>query len=231
MTDPRDDPKLLSLAVHELRTPVSVISGYLRMLLRHFGSNLTEQQRKIIEDSERSCTTLSSMMADLSDLANLEAGHLPLARARVNLVPLLGAAATAASSDGDRSRALDLHLPDSPAWVVGDQMRLRDAFTTIFSAVLRERVSSEPIPADCIVREQDGRPFVHVAVGVSPASRAAIDGTESNRDVVFDEYRGGLGFRLVLGARLVKALGGRIVSPDTARGAFSIVVSLPLSEA
>jgi K+-sensing histidine kinase KdpD len=230
MVDPRDDPKLLSLAVHELRTPVSVISGYLRMLLRHFGSNLTEQQRKIIQDSERSCGTLSSMIADLSDLANLEAGHLTVARERVNLVPLLGETAAAASNDCDRSLVLDLHLPDGPAWVDGDQLRLRDAFTTIFTAVLRERVSSEPIPAHCIVREHGGRPFVHVAIGVSPASHAAIDGTASDRDVAFDEYRGGLGFRLVLGARLVKALGGHIVSPNTARGAFSIVVSLPLSE-
>ena len=52
MTDNRDSQaKLLSLAVHEFRTPVAVVSGYLRMLLRHFGGNLTEQQRKLLQES------------------------------------------------------------------------------------------------------------------------------------------------------------------------------------
>jgi hypothetical protein len=231
MSDPRDESKLLSLAVHELRTPVSVVSGYLRMLLRHFGGNLTEQQRKIIEDSGRSCDALSSMIADVSDLANLEAGRLPVARERVNLVPLLRDAGAAATNGLDRPAALDLRLPDAPTWVRGDRSRLDSAFTAFFAAVLRERVASEPVPASCDVDFERGHPLVQVAIGVSGTTGALAGGRGPAADHAgtFDEYRGGLGFRLVLGARVVKALGGRIESPDTARGSFSIVVSLPLA--
>jgi signal transduction histidine kinase len=47
--------RTLSLTVHELRTPVTVVSGYLRMLLKEQGGPLTEKQRKMLEEAERSC--------------------------------------------------------------------------------------------------------------------------------------------------------------------------------
>ena len=42
MTDPLF-PQAMSLAVHELRTPVTVVSGYLRMLLREQGGPLSDK--------------------------------------------------------------------------------------------------------------------------------------------------------------------------------------------
>ena len=49
-------PRVMSLAVHELRTPVTVVSGYLRMLLRDQAGPLTDKQRKMVEEADRSCT-------------------------------------------------------------------------------------------------------------------------------------------------------------------------------
>jgi len=39
------DPQLVSLAVHEFRTPASVVGGYLRMLQRDADPQLSERQR------------------------------------------------------------------------------------------------------------------------------------------------------------------------------------------
>ena len=57
--DPVDDEliqgysQLLSLAVHEFRTPTSVVGGYLRMLQRDTDSTLSDRQRKMIEEAEK----------------------------------------------------------------------------------------------------------------------------------------------------------------------------------
>jgi len=48
-------PKLISLAVHELRAPASVVGGYLRMLQRDTESPLTDRQRQIVDQAEKSC--------------------------------------------------------------------------------------------------------------------------------------------------------------------------------
>ena len=39
-------PKLISLAVHELRSPASVVGGYLRMLQRDTEAPLSDRQRR-----------------------------------------------------------------------------------------------------------------------------------------------------------------------------------------
>ena len=50
--------RLLSLAVHEFRTPASVVGGYLRMLQRDGDQPLSDRQRKMIDEAEKSCARL-----------------------------------------------------------------------------------------------------------------------------------------------------------------------------
>src|SRR5262245_49815449 len=79
-TDTRDtsDAKLyaqlISLAVHEFRTPASVVGGYLRMLERDTDPTLSERQRKMIEEAGRSCARIVALVAELSEISKLDAG-------------------------------------------------------------------------------------------------------------------------------------------------------------
>jgi signal transduction histidine kinase len=45
--------QLLGLAVHEFRTPASVVGGYLRMLQRDAAGELNDRQRKMIDEAEK----------------------------------------------------------------------------------------------------------------------------------------------------------------------------------
>src|SRR5688500_2162331 len=92
MTEPPADPKwhrLLSLSVHEFRTPITVVAGYIRMLLKDRAGALNDQQRRLLEEAEKSCGRLSSLVAEMSDLSNLEAGNGSFNRSRLDLSGLL----------------------------------------------------------------------------------------------------------------------------------------------
>src|SRR5918993_1835481 len=87
-----EDPRwhrLLSLAVHEFRTPVTVVAGYIRMLLKDRAGPLNDQQRRLLEEAEKSTGRLSGLIAEMSDLANLEAGSAPFNRSGVDVGPLV----------------------------------------------------------------------------------------------------------------------------------------------
>ena len=71
--DPRW-PKILSLSVHEFRTPMTVVAGYIRMLLKDRAGPLSDQQRKLLEEAEKSCGRLTALLTEVSDLSNLEGG-------------------------------------------------------------------------------------------------------------------------------------------------------------
>jgi signal transduction histidine kinase len=53
-------PRALSLAVHELRTPITVAAGYLRMLLREQAGPITDQQKKMLQEADKSCARIGA---------------------------------------------------------------------------------------------------------------------------------------------------------------------------
>jgi signal transduction histidine kinase len=231
MTDHRDHlAKLLSLGVHEFRTPVAVVSGYLRMLLRHFGDNLTEQQRKLLQEAEKSCGNLTALLAELSELAHMEDGRLPLRRDPIPLFALLKQVANGVHEAEDRGVVLAVRDDGVEAVVAGDRDKLQSALASLLTAALRERAEAGVVVAACArVRGPAGDSAVIAIADGDDAVRLATGATAASPGEPFEQYRGGMGFRLPIAARVVESLGGRVSSPVAARGHLSIVLSLPLA--
>jgi signal transduction histidine kinase len=70
--------KFLALATHELRTPVTVMKGYHRILLDERLGKLHPQQKKVLRESEESCARLIKIINSLLDLSRIETGKLEL---------------------------------------------------------------------------------------------------------------------------------------------------------
>src|SRR5512138_2222947 len=58
--------------VHELSTPITPLSGYLRILQSDKLGPLSQQQRKVVESMLGSVQRLSRIVENLSDFANLQ---------------------------------------------------------------------------------------------------------------------------------------------------------------
>lgn len=219
-------PRLLSLAVHELRTPVTVVAGYLRMLLREQGGPVTDKQRKMLEEAERSCSRLNSLVSEMSDLGKLESGNAAVARQDVDIAGLLAELASGMHEGEDRDVRLELRGTDRPLVVTGDRTRLGAALKSLMHAALRERGEPGTIVVDCsTIGAADGMRFVLVAFGdqtVLPALIAPATGTAPP----FDEWRGGLGLALPVARRVIEGHGGALWSADGARAASAL--RLPL---
>ena len=155
-TDPRW-PKLLSLSAHELRSPLSVVAGYIRMLLKDRAGPLSDQQRRLLEEAEKSCGRLSTLLAEISDLSQLEAGTAPFNRGTVNLHAVLTDTIAALPELPDRPVTIDL-AADNAITVHGDAVRLRTAFSSILHALRRELVTSDHLVVRVDAREDDGQP-------------------------------------------------------------------------
>jgi signal transduction histidine kinase len=226
--DPRQHcARLVSLAVHEFRTPTAVVSGYLRMVLRHFGGGLTDQQRKLLEESEKACGSLSRLLADFSELSRLELGEVALARDAVAVSTLLDEVASNVQEGSERGLAVEVLAPPEHLVVEADRARLGDAIASLMAAVLRERLQGARVVA--LARLDPGPPAaVVVAFGDAEAAPALLDEPEARRQP-FDEYRGGLGFRLPAAARIIEAHGGTLASPVADRGRLSILLTLPVA--
>jgi signal transduction histidine kinase len=224
-------PPLLSLAVHEFRTPVSVVGGYLRMLQGDAGGPLTERQRHMIEEAEKSCKRLVGIIAELSDIGKLDDGQVSLARQPLDLFALVSEVAEHVQESRDRGVTLEVS-GESEAPMTGDATRLKQAIDAVFRAILREKNGPCTVVAERRREMRGGTPCGVIVATEAEGVQAAYASTPG----AFDEKRGGLGLALPLARRVIEGHGGRIWSPASrdgmsealARG--SVVISIPVTE-
>jgi len=232
MTDVPGDPKwhrLLSLSVHEFRTPITVVAGYIRMLLKDRAGALNEQQRRLLEEAEKSCGRLSSLVAEMSDLSSLEAGTGAFSRSRVDLSSLLTDTIAALPALPDRDVAIELCTTGANEPVEGDPVRLKSAFTSLLAALRRELVTSDKLFVRQQTRVHEGRPVSWITFG-DVAHIEQLERAEPASLAAFDEWRGGCGLSLAIARRIFAAHRGAVWSagPDARASA---VVMLPQSDA
>lgn len=225
------DPKwsrLLGLAVHELRTPISVGSGYLRMLLASPDGNLSDRQRQFVSESQKAWGRMTVLAEEMSELSRLEGGTFRLDTKPVDVRQVLEEAIGALPPTDETAVTTELAPGKGRAMVQGDPVRLRTAFTSLLLALRRELVSSARLVVQEGPRTHDGRGVSWIAIG--DAEQVGGFSTADPRALgTFDEWRGGSGLKLAIARRIIDAHGGAVWSPgDGARA--GAVVALPLAE-
>lgn len=225
-------PPLLSLAVHEFRTPASVVGGYLRMLQKDQDPPMSERQRRMIDEAEKSCARLVAIVAELSDIGKLDGDGMRLAQQPVEVFSLIGKVAELVHESSDRDVHLKLSGPSDGAHITGDATRLTKAIDALFRAILREKSGPLTVLAERRLETRDGTPHATLIVADEGSVQEAYD----REPAPFDDNRGGMGLALPLARRVIEGLGGRIWSPGgsgasdssdpLARG--SVIISFPL---
>src|SRR5260221_6161280 len=154
-------PKVLSLAVHELRTPMTVVAGYIRMLLKDRAGPLTDPQRRLLEEAEKSCARLSVLLTEVSDLASLDGGTAPFNRQKTDLHKALRDAVEQLPPLPDREVPVKLQLDGDGAPIVADPVRLAQAFSSVIKSLRREFITEGPL----VVRQRRTAPGYEIQIG------------------------------------------------------------------
>jgi signal transduction histidine kinase len=229
-------PRAMSLAVHELRTPVTVVSGYLRMLLREQAGPLTEKQKKMLEEADRSCGRLGTLVAEMSEFGKLEGRELTLARQDFDLASVAEELASGMHEGSDRGVRLEVRCA-GPLMVTGDRSRIAAAVKALTYSALRERGEPGAVVVECsqLERRQDGPgdqvpgspAWAVIAIGDETAVSALVR-MEPGTTPSFDEWRGGLGLALPVARRVIEAHGGALWSGDAGHSRAASALRLPL---
>jgi signal transduction histidine kinase len=86
--------EFISVASHELRTPISVIRGFLELMLHGKLGGVTPEQKQALEATERSVSTLTRIAQDATQMAEIDDNALTLERSECEVAGLVDQAVT-----------------------------------------------------------------------------------------------------------------------------------------
>ena len=225
----RSKDEFLALVSHELRSPLTAILGYARML--RSGPPLdSEATNKATAVIERSAKAQLQIIEDLLDSARIITGKLRIDLEPVDLVPVLEAALDAARPAAEANGVkLSANFSPAPEQMLGDSTRLQQVVWNL----LTNAVKFTPEGGHVELRMEGAADDIRITVsdngkGIEPSFLPFVFERFSQADSSSARRVGGLGLGLSLVKHLVELHGGTItVSSEGPGHGSTFTVTLP----
>jgi PAS domain S-box-containing protein len=122
--------EFIGLASHELKTPMTVINGYLQIIER--GLQTDEKSKNFIGKALLQLNKLTTLVSDLLDVSKIQSGKLPLSYSEFDL-NLLAVEVTEMMQESNNSHKIELQLTDTPVIIKADEQRIEQVFINLIS--------------------------------------------------------------------------------------------------
>jgi len=197
---------------HELATPLTPITGYLKILKSEKTGALSEPQRKILDSMQTASERLSRTIDNLVDFATLESGGYAIHRD--NFDPI---AATKAVVDEEKPKAkarritLELVADALPETGWGDERKLKQALANVLdNAIKFSPHGSNVLLRVTLDRQRLGFEVYDQGEGFLPGEADRVFEPFFHADRVGEERAPGAGLGLPVAKQIVEAHGGHI---------------------
>jgi signal transduction histidine kinase len=219
----------LSGITHELRTPLNSILNMTRILLAKMDGDLSSEQQLQVTLIQRAATTLTDLVADLLDLARIEAGKTEVRLASFTLSDLFGALrGMFRPLLVSEEVAQVFECPEHEVTLTTDEGKLSQILRNLISNAIKFtergeiRVVAEVGPDDTILFS-----VTDTGLGIAPEDQARIFEEFTQVDNPLQKHVRGTGLGLPLSRKLAGLLGGRLEVESTPGVGSRFVLRLP----
>lgn len=221
----------ISIASHQLRTPLSAIKWLIELLKEN--GKLPPEERLKLNDIYESNERLIHLVEDLLNVSRLESGKIPIERKSVNILDLINSATNFCKNLIESKRQkIKLVVEAEPKIINTDAMLFNEALNNLLENA--SYYSSENSEIEVTLTESVGQ-YIIAIHNEGPAI------PESEHDRLFTKfYRGavaqrlrptGSGLGLFVSKTAIEALGGKVwfESPTNKNGGVTFYISIPIS--
>lgn len=226
--------EVLSLASHELKTPLANVSGFVDMILldweRH-GSPSEKQQRQL-EAVQRNGYRMDALVDDIMAMAKIESGTLDLSPTDLDLPrELEGVVGYIQGQLDEKNITLELVAPESVVLVQADELRL----SQIMVNLLGNACKYSPSGSSVTVVVQESEEFAQIDVidngfGISDDDQINLFSQFHRARNPAAQVVSGTGLGLYVTKQLVEAHGGKIWLQSEEGKGSTFSLTLPCSK-
>ena len=217
---------------HEIRTPLNGVIGLSQALAK---TELTADQREMLDLMQASGRTLQTLLSDILDLARVESGKLELTEDAFELAVVVREAAQLYAENA-RQKRLDFHVDidlEDGVWVMGDAVRVKQVLTNLISNAVK--FTSQGFVGLVVQQGQDrdGRPVLRFTVedsgiGFDAATRERLFTRFEQADGGITRKFGGSGLGLSICRQLADMMSGDLDCESEPGSGAAFILTLPL---
>ena len=221
----------LSVVTHELKTPLTVIDGYVRLLQMGKGGDLSPKQAEMLGKVRGQSEVLKLMVQDLLDTTRLEGGHIKLERTAVPALRVVTKVVEGLRPEA-LSKRLELELVQAEgagAEVLVDEFRLEQVVGNLLRNAFKFTDSGGRIEVGLA---SDGDRLLlwvqDTGRGIPEAALPHLFEKFYQVEAADTRKAGGAGLGLYICDQLVRAMDGSIQAQSPVGEGSRFTVSLPI---
>jgi len=128
----------VSMAAHELRTPLAALRGYLELAVYKTKENPSDEFGGLMDKALKSTADLNGLISNLLDVSRIERGALALDMQKVDIAQIIQRVIKDSQVLArDKQITLAYDGPQSDCLVYGDEMALREVVTNLLSNAIK----------------------------------------------------------------------------------------------
>jgi signal transduction histidine kinase len=218
--------QLIDDLAHELRTPLSLVYGYLQRTQQR-SENLTDSQKEALDMAVEEAERMVQLLQKWLNLTRSDNIIIPWSMESLLLNDLL--AEVTEMTAKFKHREIQLHLPHFPVSVRANRDQIAQILSHLLENALQYSEEREPI----IVRLTQAEDWAVIAVsdrgcGIPLSQQSRIFDPFYRVDPSRNRGKGGAGLGLSLVKRLVEGMGGEIAVQSQPGEGSTFILKLPI---
>lgn len=222
----------ISLITHELKTPLTAITGPATLILSQAAGEINESQKKFLTVIRKNAERLARLLNNLSDLARIESGKIAIKKERSNITEIIDSSLNQVSlllkeKDLQVKKEIAENLPD----VFVDGLKLEQALINLLTNAIKFSLNSSKITVSAEAKNTASGQMVIVSVADQGCGIAS-----ENLEKIFEKFFRepsskkieGTGLGLTIARYIVQAHGGQIWAESQVAQGSKFSFSLPV---
>lgn len=219
----------ISMASHELRSPLTAIKGYLDLLTGSRNLNLDAETGRYVENIKTSAQRLENLVEDILDVSRLEGNRLPIEITSFDPLPAISKSIEEMRAAAIQKGLLLEYKPGASVKILADESRIKQIIVNLIGNAVKYTEKGKIEIATAI--KKDGFNIIIADTGIGMSADDQADLFKKFYRIKNDKTRNisGTGLGLWITKTVVEKMGGKI-NVESIEGVGShFTIWLPLS--
>jgi PAS domain S-box-containing protein len=222
--------QFLSIASHELKTPLTSLMGYIDLMQRRAGraGDQNERDQRAMRVIGEQATRLNKLVSALLDLSRIETGQLSIERGLVDLNTLARRLVEETQPTTDR-HTITFSGDNQPIMILGDELRLEQVIQNLIQNAIKYSPGGGTVAV--LVSRQDTTAYVRVSdqgIGIPDSALPQLFRRFYRAPNADSQHISGMGIGLYVVREIIELHGGTVDVVSQERQGSTFIISLPL---